>query len=244
MTIRRLAWGLCLGLAIATTGVVHAEAGDDSLDEFRDKLTNEWLLIKNDRLHNIRTYARLEDGKHYRSMKVEATLDADLSSIARVLYDIENYPRWFWKTRQAKFLRKDSPTEFLAYMVHEAPVGLPDRDTILKITVEPQSKGKNWVVMHVSAMPTFLPEKPPLVRVKAEELTLRFTPKSEGQVDLQVEGYFDPGGFAPAWAANFVQRNAPYSVILGLQRMASSSEYTKEGKPLPFRVYESGQAIP
>ncbi|MDO8329442.1 MAG: hypothetical protein Q7T36_03140 [Fluviicoccus sp.] len=242
MTIRRFGLSLLLGLTVAA-GVVHAE-DEDGLDEFRDKLTNEWMMVKNDRLHNIRTFARLEDGKRYRSMKVEATLDASLASLARVMYDIESYPRWFWKTRTARFLRKDSPTEFIAYMVHEAPVGLPDRDTAIKITVDPQSRGKPGIVMHVTAMPDFLPAKPPLVRVKAEELTLRFTPKSEKQVDLQVEGYFDPGGFAPAWAANFVQRNAPYSVILGLQRMANKEDYAKEGRPLPFKIYEFGQAIP
>ena len=242
MTIRRFGVGLLLGLTVAV-GMVHAE-DDDSLDEFRDKLTNEWLMVKNDRLHNIRTYARLEDGKHYRSMKVEATLDASLSALARVFYDLDSYPRWFWKTRSAKLLRRDSPTEFVAYMVHEAPVGLPDRDTILKVTVEPQAKGKPFILMRVSAVPTFIPDKPPLVRVKAEELTLRFSQPAAGKVDLQVEGYFDPGGFAPAWASNFVQRNAPYSVILGLQRMVSSAEYKNEGKPLPFKVYEFGQGIP
>lgn len=232
-----------LWAALAATAPAWAD-DEEGLDEFRDKLGTEWVMVKNDRRHNIRTYARREDGKRYRSMKVEATLDASLGAVARVLYDMENYPRWFWKTRVSRMVRKDSPTDFVVYMVHEAPVGLPDRDTVLKVNVEPQTRSRPSIVMRVSAVTGILPEKPPLVRMRAEEITLRLTPRSATQVDLQVEGYFDPGGAVPAWAANFVQRNAPYSVLLGLQRMASNAEYTDEGKPLPFRVYDSAQAIP
>lgn len=236
------------GLVVAAalfTGAAHADAGaDDDLEGLRSNLSNEWQLMRNDRLHNIRTYARLEDGKRYRSMKIEAQLDTSLSALARVFFDLENYPRWFWKTREAKILRRDSPTEFLAYMVHDAPFGLPNRDTVLRVTMEPQAKGKPYIVTRVSAVPNVVPLMPPLVRVVAEEFTMRFSQREVGKVDLEIEGYFDPGGFAPAWAANFVQRSAPYSVVLGLQRMVNRAEYKDEGKPLPLKVYEFGQVIP
>jgi hypothetical protein len=99
---------------------VYADSND--LDEFRSKLTNEWLLVKNDRLRQIKTYARLEDGKRYRSFKVEANLDVSTEALARVLLDFENYTRWFWKTRESKLIRQNSPTEYMVYMVHDAPL--------------------------------------------------------------------------------------------------------------------------
>ena len=39
------------------------------------------------------------------------------------------------------------------------------------------------------------------------------------------------------WAGNFVQRSAPYSVILGLQRMVSLDEYRSSKKKLGFPIY-------
>lgn len=215
---------------------VYANNGSD-LDEFRTKLSNEWLLVKNDRLRNIKTYARLEDGKRYRSFKVEATFESSVEALARVLLDFENYTRWFWKTRESKLIRQNSPTEYLVYMVHDAPYGLPDRDTVLKATVEPQGKNKSYLTLRVTAIPDALPAKPPLVRMLAEEMTIKFTALPNNQIEMLTEGYFDPGGVVPAWAANFVQRNAPYAVLVALQRMTQRPEYSQAKQPLPFPVY-------
>jgi hypothetical protein len=217
--------------------IQSAYANTNDLDEFRTKLTNEWLLVKNDRLRSIKTYARLEDGKRYRSFKVEATLDSSTEALARVLLDFENYTRWFWKTRESKLIRQNSPTEYMVYMVHDAPYGLPDRDTVIKGTIEPQAKNKPYVTLRVTATPDALPAKPPLVRMVAEEMTIKFMPTGDNKVDMTTEGYFDPGGVVPAWAANFVQRNAPYAVIVALQRMAQRPEYSKAKQPLPFTIY-------
>ncbi len=212
----------------------HAE---DDLDEFRSQLNNEWQLVRNDRLRNLKTYARLEDGKRYRSFKIEAVLDAPIDSVARVLLDFDRYTRWFWKTRESKMIRQGSPTEYFVYMVHDAPYGLPDRDTVIKGVIEPQTKTKRYVTLRVSAVPNMLPEKPPLVRMVAEEFNIKFTPIAENKVEMTTEGYFDPGGVVPAWAANFVQRNAPYVVMLAMQRMTEKDEYLKAKTPLPFTLY-------
>jgi hypothetical protein len=231
---------LLMSLLLLPLPYAHAENSNNDLEEFRSKLTNEWLLVKNDRLRKIKTYARLEDGKRYRSFKIEATLDTTVESLARVLLDFDNYTRWFWKTRESKLIRQNSPTEYVMYMVHDAPYGLPDRDTVLKATVEIQSRNRPYLTLRVTAIPDAIPAKPPLVRMIAEEMTIKFTPLPNNQVEMITEGYFDPGGVVPAWAANFVQRNAPYAVLLALQRMTQREEYTNAKTPLPFPVYNTG----
>jgi hypothetical protein len=58
---------LCaLSLCVNT---VHARDDDNELDQLQMKLSNQWTLVKNDRMRQIKTYARLEDGKRYRSFK-------------------------------------------------------------------------------------------------------------------------------------------------------------------------------
>jgi len=232
---------LTLTLLLATFATGPAKAKDDGneLDALRTRLSTEWLLVKNDRMRKIRTYARLEDGKRYRSFKVEAVLDTRMEPLARVLLDFENYPKWFWKTHEARLLRKDSATEYFVYMTHDAPYGLPDRDTVLKATVEPQGKGRPYVLLKTTAVPDMIPAKPPLVRVVAEEMTVRFWPLPNNQVQMLVEGYFDPGGVVPPWAANLVQRTAPYAVMLAMQRIANEAEYRLSRDPLPFPVYNT-----
>ncbi|HEX5361844.1 MAG TPA: hypothetical protein VFW49_12315, partial [Fluviicoccus sp.] len=50
------------------------------------------------------------------------------------------------------------------------------------------------------------------------------------------EGFIDPGGSAPDWATNFVQRMAPYQTVLGLQRMIQSEE-NRNSREVPVFSY-------
>jgi len=229
-----------LMIFVVISSPVYAE---DDIDDLRTKLGNEWMLMKNDRLRNIKTYARLEDGKQYRSFKIEATLDSSVESLTRVLLDFDNYTKWYWKTRESRLVKQTSGTEFIVYMVHEAPYGLPDRDAVLHGIVEPQTKNKRYVTLRVNALPDFMVEKPPLVRMPAQDMLVKFSPLPKGKIQLEAEGYFDAGGTVPVWAANFVQRSAPYSVILGLQRMVERDQHFKGKKPLPFPVYDYGDYL-
>ncbi len=226
---------LCaLSLCVNT---VHAR-DDDDLDQLQMKLSNQWTLVKNDRMRQIKTYARLEDGKRYRSFKATVMMkDTKPETLVRFLLDFDNYHKWYWQVLESKLLKKVSPTEYYLYLVHKAPAGLPDRDVILHATVELQSATRNFMILKVEAVSDFIPPKPPLVRMVAEDLQFRFTPLESGDIFVEAEGYVDPGGNVPSWAANFVQHSSPYSVALGSLRMVKKEEYIQSKEPIPFSVY-------
>ena len=228
-------WAL-IGLLLLPFSSIHADPSND-LEEFRSKLTNEWLLVKNDRLRKIKTYARLEDGKRYRSFKVEAILDSSVEAGVRVLLDAENYTKWYWEVFESRLLKQASPTEYFIYLKHRAPVSLPDRDVILHAVVTPQKKPTDSIVINVKAAPDYIPEAPPLIRMPAEDMIAEFTPLPNNQVKLVAEGYVDPGGNMASWAINFVQRSGPYTTLLGMRRMLQQPELINSKMPLPFPVY-------
>jgi hypothetical protein len=169
---------------------------------------------------------------------VEAELDSRVETLARVLMDVDHYTQWFWHTRESRLLKQVSPTEFIVYMVHNAPAGIPDRDTVVRARLEPQTRSKPYLMLRASAVPDFIPMRKSLVRMPAEEVTVKISPIAANKVLMEVEGYFDAGGAVPVWATNFVQRSAPYSVMLGLQRMVDKDHYALAKTPLPFTVYE------
>lgn len=227
---------LCCAAVLLAAPVARADR--DDLDELQMKMTSEWQLVKNDRLRNIKTFARVEDGKVYRSFKAEATVfDVSPAAILRMLLDFDNYDKWYWQVAKSQLLRKVSPTEYYVYLVHRAPFGLPDRDVILHATVEPQSPGHPHAMLTVKADRDYLPLRPPFIRMRAEDMTFRFTPLPGNGIRIDAEGYVDPGGSVPGWAANMVQHSAPYSVALGALRMVRKDEYLNSRAPLPFPVY-------
>lgn len=232
--------GLLACFLSMTFGFNHASAANnDELAELRPPVSREWILTKDDRLRQIKTYFRLEDGKQYRSFKIEAILETPMQTLAHVLLDFDSYTKWYWKTRESRLLKHPSNTEFIVYFIHEAPQGLADRDVVLQCIIEPQTKVKRSITLKVTALPNFLPVAPPLVRMPAEDISIKFSPLPHGKIQVVAEGYFDPGGSGvPVWATNFIQRAAPYSVIRNFQRMLSRDEYRNSKKPLPFPVYD------
>jgi hypothetical protein len=211
---------------------------DSDLDELRGykALGNEWRVVKNDRLHKVTTYAKQEDDKKYRSFKVEAELNTSLETLAKAIFDIEGYTKWFWKVREAKILRKVSETEFIFYMVNEAPPGNPDRDVILRVEIEPYTKARGYLGWKITTLPDYLPLRPPFVRMTALDQVVKAIPLADNKVSFTNQGYINPGGVAPTWAINYIQKSAPYYVMLGLVRVLDKDEYKDSSKPVPFKI--------
>ncbi len=233
---RPFAFALALLMTCSFVPSVYAANNDDNLEDFQEKLGNEWVLVKHDKRRDIKTFAKQEDGKRFRSFKVDAILDSTIEAGVRVMLDAENYTKWYWEVLEGSMLKKTSPTEYYIYLKHRAPIGLPNRDVILHAVVEPQTKDKNFIKMTVRAVPNYIPEKPPLIRMLAEDMTIMYTPMPNNKVHIEAEGYVDPGGRVPTWANNYIQRNAPYSILLGLLRMMSYDEYRHSKAPLPFPI--------
>ncbi len=233
---RPFAFALALLMTFSFMPTVYAANDDDSLDEFQEKLGNEWVLVKHDKRRDIKTFAKQEDGKRFRSFKVDAILNSTMEAGVRVMLDAENYTKWYWEVLEGKMLKRVSPTEYYIYLKHRAPIGLPNRDVILHGIVEPQTKDKNFIKLTVRAIPNYIPEKPPLIRMLAEDMTVIYTPMPNNKVHIEAEGYVDPSGRVPTWANNYIQRTAPYSILLGLLRMMSNDEYRHSKAPLPFPI--------
>ena len=225
--------------AVALSVAVPAFAAENDMKDVRSETAKgEWVLVKSDATRNIKTYTKQEDGQRIR-FKVDAMIDGSLETVARVHFDVDNIKHWFWETMDSRLLKKVSDREYSYYMKYNAPVTMPDRDAILHAVVEPYSVKKGYMELKISAVPEFMPPQPNLVRVQAQDMVVKFTPVTRDKTHLEAEGFVDPGGIAPTWAMTFVQRNAPYTTMLGLQRAVSmaSTKGTESG-PSPFQISE------
>lgn len=228
---------ICTSLLIASLSTVAFAEKD--LDDFRTETNkNEWRLSKNDKLHEIKVYVKNEEGKAIRSFRVEAMFDAPIEVIARIQGDVDSYMRWYFGALEIKMLKKISDKEFIYYMVHDAPIGTPDRDVILKSTIEPMTAKRPYISVKIVALPDYLPARPPYVRMDAENYTIKISPQGKDRTMLEAEGFIDPGGTAPSWAVNFVQGKGPYVNMMGMQRMAADPKIRDAKTPLPFTFFE------
>ena len=227
-------------MAIVSMPTTALAAKGDDLEELRadSKRANEWIVVKKDNLKDITTWAKREDGKNIRSFKIEMIAQADLETIARVHFDVDNIKRWFWETKESKLLKKVNDKEYYYYQVFNAPLTIPDRDAIIRVQVEPFNAKRGYMAMKLTFIAEFMPAQPGKVRVDALNYYLRFTPIDKNTTRIEVDGYVDPGGITPAWAINFVQRTAPYTTMIGLARMLQLPYYREGKEALDFTYME------
>ena len=205
-----------LGLSmLAMAFMPSAYAADDLKDVRVERNKSEWQLVKHDITRNIKTYIREGDAKRI-NFKIDAVIEGTLEAVARVHFDINNIKHWYWETLDSRLLQKVSSTEYYYYMQYNAPK-------------------KGYMQLTINAVPDYLPPQGNLVRVQEQDMTVKFTLIAKDKVRLEAEGFVDPGGIAPTWAMNFVQRNAPYSTMLGLQRRVSMAAHNGTfNEPSPF----------
>lgn len=225
--------------ACLMTGLIPASYAADELSGVRPERNKaEWLMVKHDATRNIKTYIREGDAKRI-NFKIDAIIEGSLETVARVHFDIDRIKSWYWETMDSRLLKKVSSTEYYYYMQYNAPVTMPDRDAILHATVEPYSAKKGYMQLTIKAVPDYLPPQGNLVRVQEQDMVVKMTPIAKDRVRIEAEGFVDPGGIAPTWAMNFVQRNAPYSTMLGLQRQVNMAVHNGTlTEPSPFTYME------
>lgn len=195
-------------------------ADDNDLDYLQHKgQTNEWIQSKDDKRRGIRAWYKQEEGKHVRTFKIAATLNVPMEQTAMALVDGNSWQRWFWECLESKSIKEDHSTgESIYYMRVNVPMPFPDRDTVMHAKIEPYSKEKGKIILRFHAMPNYMKDVPKVVRAKEFTFKIELTPVDENKTQLELEGYVDPGKDLPAWAVNFMMRNAPYSSVLGLER--------------------------
>lgn len=217
-------------MLILWSGCIYASTEDiDFLQDTGPK--DVWILSKNDKRRNIQTWYKQEEGKHTRTFKIIANLNVPMGQTAMALMGGDSWKRWFWECLDSKLLKKVSSKESIFYLKVNVPRPFPDRDTVLHAVIEqPYSTKTGKLVIRFNAMPDYIATVPDVVRAKAFTFKIEIKPLTDTSLQVELEGYVDPGKDLPAWAVNFMMRNAPYSSILGLERyvnMHGSDEIIK-----------------
>lgn len=224
--LRFLQKKMLLIVLLATVGQ-QAQAKNDDIDDLRFERINEWYIVKDDEHHGIKTWAKREDGKQLRSFKVRGEIKGSVEEVMKVFLDFDNWKRWSWKVRISKLLKKVSATEYYAYVTHDSPFGVPDRDVVLHFDIEPYSAKQPYIDIKIKAEPNYIPKEAEFVRIEAETMRMKIYSDGNGKTVFENEGYVDPASGMPIWSINFIQRSAPYTIMLGLKRRVENHLYNQ-----------------
>lgn len=230
-------WVWCL-VMMWPMWVANSYAKDDNeLKNLVQEDSKNWILMRKDLRHNISTYFKREDDKQIRSFRAEGIYNNSLDAAARHQLDVNNYKNWFMNMEESILLKKVSNTEFYYYFKLKTPMGVtPYRDAVVNVKITPYNLTNGSLILRYTAVPDWLPPKPPLVRMPAFEVMTRLTPIEDNKVREETEGYANPGGSVPTWMINYLQRQMPYNNLLGRQR--DIPNYENLTSPTEFKYKE------
>ncbi len=190
---------------------------------FSAKPDNIWVkhLDKN----GVQIFLRNCDNCNAKEFKAQAIINAPINKVYDLLLDFRNYPKWIYTNRSTFQIEKKSADEYIYYTIISCPRPTLDRDLIVDFkTVE---KSDNRYYIKTSTLPTYINEKPNIVRVKVFNGSWELNKISDNETLVTTTSYSEPGGKVPLWLINTFIITGPYNTMLKMQELLSPKPIKK-----------------
>jgi hypothetical protein len=170
----------------------------------------------------ITLYHQRTDGLLH--IKVAFSLESSLAGIATMFADLDTYTDWGYKIVEARLLRRVSDTEFYYYAKYDFPWPMSDRDIILhsKLKQDPVSK---VVTIVNTPLPSYLPEKKGIERIRRSTTQWRFVPGKTGWVYTEQVISTDSAENLPEWLVTMTVDTGPRETAKGIRRVLRTERF-------------------
>ncbi|MFI5218976.1 MAG: START domain-containing protein [Bacteroidia bacterium] len=183
---------------------------------------NVWELRKNQ--DNILVYTRKVITSDFKEIKCLTRVHSTLSSIVKLLTDVDHYTDWIYNCNTATVVKKVNDAEIYSYQLFYVPWPADNRDIVSVVKVTQDKKTKIVTVLS-DIVHGMMPEKKGVVRVKKFHSSYLLIPKDSGYVDINYEIGTDPGGIVPAWLVNMVIVKAPFNTQQMMNDLLQTPRY-------------------
>jgi len=187
---------------------------------------------------NLLVQRRAYPGSALQEIQGVTRLQASLNAVMALLKDAAFNREWVYRSGGAKILQEDGYARAYVYGIVDAPWPMRDRDTVVRFDYR-QQPDTGVVTITISNYPDFLPSDPHFVRVPDFGGYWQLRPEADGRVEVTYRVHGDPGGWIPAWLANYA---AVTSVTRTLRNMSTAVKRYR-GAESPF-VKEPGNRQP
>lgn len=182
----------------------------------------DWEMARN--TDGITIETRAIEGEGLKEFRGRTTVNARLSSLVALLYDIEQAPQWMHDNEGLTYDEVISERDRWIYVVNGAPWPLRTRDAYIHVvtTQDPDSKA---IFLDITAHPQRKVAHKKRVRIQRMRGGWLFEPNENKTIDVTYAMFIDPGGSVPKALANMVVVDNPYNTIAGMLRMLATGDY-------------------
>ena len=128
-------------------------------------------------------------------------------------------------------LKEINENQLIAYTLNNAPWPISDRDAVVLNTIS-HNKPQGSVTIYIEGKPSYIPEKPGIVRVKKIEGFWKFRQSENEITQVIYEVHSEPGGNIPSWLINQIVVTQPFNTLRNMKKMLNRKENSDAGSKL------------
>jgi ribosome-associated toxin RatA of RatAB toxin-antitoxin module len=178
--------------------------------------TYAWELEKED--DGIRVYTKVVEGSGFKSYRAVTKVRAPIPGLVSLVKDIKGYPTWIDTCVKGVLLKEINRNQLIAYTLNNAPWPVSDRDAVVLNTTT-RNKSQGPVTIHIEGKPSYIPEKPGIVRVKKIKGYWKFIQYGKEIAQVIYEVHSEPGGNIPSWLINQIVVTQPFNTLKNMKKM-------------------------
>lgn len=200
-------------LAVAGTWAHVANAAD----------VRHWKLVS-DR-DGIQIFMAHNDESRLKTFRGVTTLEMDDYYSPIALLDDEEYlPRWLYLIRDLNEVKRRSEIDRDYYVVTKLPWPVVDRDAGLQFNVR-QDLQTHEIQVLFKAREGIAKENGDYVRIPEMVGHFNVLPIGGKKVQITFEVLLDPGGYIPAFLANFILKDIPFVSLQRVRRIINTERF-------------------
>jgi len=178
----------------------------------------EWELKKEK--NGIKVFVRDSDASGIKEIRVLAKVKASVEELAETIFDIDSYHEWVANLETARILETVSKREIYYYYQANVPWPFSNRDDVMRFVME-ENPDNGGVTIIFSGHPDYIPKKDKIVRLTLNKGYWKFTPISNGEVEIDYLFFTDEGIGYPNWLVNMFIVDGPYKMVSNLKELVS-----------------------
>lgn len=186
------------------------------------QIEDAWVLKKDK--NDIQIFIKSEEGSNVLSYKILTTINAPVSDIKAILYDIRSYPDWTPSLKTAEILTHISKDEMYYYVDVDAPWPISNRDNIIHFQMHEEPLSKTTEIS-VIGVPDYIDKKAGVVRVLESKGIWRLNPTANNKTEVVSIHSSDPSGSLPVWIVKIFIVNNIYKLFLNLKEEVQKEKY-------------------
>ncbi len=179
---------------------------------FKMLAQQDWTLKKDK--NGIKVYTKDHENEKIKFYRLNTSFKADMEDVFKFNTDFDNYENWVKNCEKSEVI-SSSKNEIIYYSKYKTPWPADDRDFITKVSVKRHTE--NEILLTMEPANYDYPKEDGVVRVTNFLDKWKITTSTDNVIQIETEGYYDPGGSIPAWIVNMFMVDGPYHSMLTLK---------------------------